>query len=177
MAYVRAADVLVSHGKATNTLDDIGLPAFYMQRHALELLVKRFLSWVYQYAEATGSSPAPSKNQNDRFKKCHGISKLLEDLRVSCERYGFTKPPEYLRALVTEIESYEVSETWSRYENSESKDKGVLHHLKNETVLPIVSLQEKLETVVAELVFRFDGTDAYENALYYAWADATGVPR
>jgi len=177
MAYVRAADVLVSHGKATNELDDIGLPAFYMQRHALELLVKRFLSWVYQYAEATESSPAPSNGQRYRLRKCHGISKLLNDLRASCKQYGFTEPPESLQALVTEIESYEISETWARYENSESKDKGLLQHLKDETALPIGALQEKLETVVAELVFRFDGTDAYENELYYAWADATGTSR
>lgn len=51
-AYLRAADVLVSHGVQGNSLDEIGLPAFYIQRHALKLLVKRLLSWVYEYAQA-----------------------------------------------------------------------------------------------------------------------------
>lgn len=68
-AYFRAADVLVNHGVSTNTLDDIGLPAFYMQRHTLELLIKRLLSWVYEYADAVGNKEVPSNNQRSRFKK------------------------------------------------------------------------------------------------------------
>lgn len=172
-AYLRAADVLVSHGAATDTLDDIGLPTFYMQRHALELLIKRFLSWVYEYAEAIGNKAVPTNNQRKRFKNSHCISKLLEDLRNTCRYYGFSEPPEELGALVKEVESFEASETWARYESSESKNHGVLHHLKDEAVVPLVALQKKLEAVASNSAFRFDGTEAYENELYYAWSDAT----
>lgn len=174
-AYLRAADILVSHGAATNTLDDIGLPAFYLQRHALELLVKRFLSWVYEYAEITGNNEVPNKDQRERFKRSHCTSKLLEDLRSTCRHHGFSEPPEELGALVKEIESFEASETWARYESSESKKHGVLHHLKDEAVVPLVALQKKLEAVATNLAFRFDGAESYENELYYAWSDATGA--
>lgn len=174
-AYVRAADVLVDHGATTNTLDDIGLPAFYMQRHALELLIKRLLSWVYQYAEAIGDQAVPSKSQRDRFKTSHSISKLLADLRMTCAHHGFAAPPEELCALVFEVESLEATETWARYESSESKAHGVVRHLEDEVIIPLASLQKKLEAVVTNHLFRLDGKDAYEHELYYAWADATGA--
>ncbi|MEX8499234.1 hypothetical protein [Leptothrix ochracea] len=174
MAYVRSADVLVSHGKATNTLDDIGIPAFYLQRHALELLVKRLISWVYQYADAKGNTTNPDKTQRDRLKNSHRISLLLEDLHINCRHHGFNEPPECLRVLVDEVESYESSSaTWARYESSKSKKQEIIHHLDNEVAIPIVVLQEKLEMTVAKLIIGFDGVDAYEDELYHAWADAT----
>lgn len=175
-AYLRAADVLVNHGMQTNTLDDIGLPAFYMLRHALELLTKRLLSWAYEYAEAIGNSTVPTKNRLRIFKKSHDIPKLLEHLTFACEHLGFSRPPEELAALVAEVASFEKSETWARYDHSESKDI-ITHHLRDEVELPLVALQRKLEDVAAKVLVRFDGTDAYEDELYWAWRSASDAPK
>ncbi len=72
-AYVRSAEILIEHAAKTNALDDIALPAFYMQRHALELLIKRLLSWLYEAAEyrselGQASTWAPSARQK-RFQE------------------------------------------------------------------------------------------------------------
>lgn len=173
-AYLRAADVLVNHGVQTNTLDDIGLPAFYMQRHALELLVKRLLSWVYEYAQAIGDDAFLTNGKLKAFKTSHNIPKLLDHLRSACSHFGFAEPPNELSSLVTEMVSFEKSETWARYERSESKESGVLQHVKEEVVLPLVAMQQKLEDVAANVLYRFDGTETYEEELYYSWLNVTG---
>lgn len=172
-AYLRAADVLVNHGVQSNSLDEIGLPAFYMQRHALELLVKRLLSWVYEYAEVIGDAVALSNGMKKRFKSSHDIPKLLRDLREVCNHFGFSVPPKELGNLVDLVVSFEKSETWARYEKSESKVDGIIYHVKEEVVLPLVELQEKLEAVAATILYRFDGTETYEDELYYSWKNAT----
>lgn len=84
-------------------------------------------------------------------------------------------PPDELNDLVVDVESFETSETWARYASSESSENGVLHHLKYEAVVPLVTLQRRLETVVFNLLARFDGTETYEDELYYAWSDATSA--
>lgn len=170
-AYLRAASVLVAHGKGANSLDDFGLPAFYLQRHALELLIKRLLSWVYEYADAIGGEALPTKKQKDRFKHSHGLSALLDDLESTCRQYDFSLPPKEFYELVKEFKDIEITETWSRYDRSETNPQVVVQHMKDEVVVPIVALQEKLEAVVANVAFRFDGTAAYENELYEAWSD------
>jgi hypothetical protein len=172
-AYVRAADVLVEHGARAGTLDDIALPAFYMQRHALELLVKRLLSWVYEYAEATNDPSFPTKSAAKAFKSSHNIQKLLRDLASSCQHFGFAPPPDELSSLAREFSSIEKSETWARYEMSETKDNIILHHMQEEVVLPLVQIQKRLEAVTLNTLHKLDGTEAYEDELYYAWRGAT----
>ena len=48
---MKSAPILANQGVRARILDDIALPAFYMQRHALELLIKRLLLWLYELVD------------------------------------------------------------------------------------------------------------------------------
>jgi len=54
--YLLGARALVNNGTASGTYDDLGLPAFYLQRHATELLLKRLLDWCHQLVEVEFSA-------------------------------------------------------------------------------------------------------------------------
>ena len=172
MAYAHAAGILVTHGQTTGTLDAIALPAFYMQRHALELLVKRSLGFVHDYAEATGRADIFSKDQSKRLRNSHDLTCLLSDLTRACQQLELALPPEELSDLIATMMKFEPTETWARYPNSRPKA-GLQNHAQDETVLPIVALQKKLEDVLKHVVFSLEEHEAYESLLYEAWADAT----
>lgn len=180
-AYVQSAGILIQHAVQNNALDDIALPAFYMQRHALELLIKRLLSWLYEVAEYRSelgemSPGVPSKQQRESAKGSHNLKLLLANMLAASAASGFPDPPLELAELVQSISSFEMSNTWSRYEMSESNGE-VLRHTNDEVVLPLVDFQYRLELVVLKTTYRFDGGDSYENNLYYEWesvARATG---
>lgn len=172
MAYAHAAGILVTHGQTTGTLDAIALPAFYMQRHALELIVKRFLGFVYGYAEAAGRADFLSQRQLDRRQNSHDLTCLLYDLTRACQQFQLASPPEELSDLILTMRKFEPTETWARYPYSQSKA-GLQNHTQDETVLPIVALQKKLEDVLKHVVFFWGEHEAYESLLYEAWADAT----
>lgn len=174
MAYAHAAGILVTHGKTTGTLDAIALPAFYMQRHTLELLVKRFLGLVYGYAEAAGRADILSKEQLKRPRNSHDLICLLSDLTRACQQLELALPPEELRDLIETMMKFEPTETWARYPNSGSKADWQ-NHTQDETVLPIVALQKNLEDVLKHVVFSLEEHEAYESLLYEAWANATGA--
>ena len=181
-AYVRSAGVLIEHAAKTNELDDIALPAFYMQRHALELLIKRLLSWLYEAAEyrlelSQASTWAPSMQQKKALKRSHNLTRLLNDLLSSSKASGFRDPPIEFCELVQSIGQFEKSETWSRYAVSETKDGTMVRHIDEEVVVPLVEFQRRLDLVVSKITYRFDGESSYENDLYYEWesvARATG---
>ena len=96
IAYVRSAGILVNHGQQTKTLDDICLPAFYLQRHAVELLLKRLLYWIYEFAKFNNESDKLTENQLDRYARSHNLSSLMNDLNAVCKLYKFSSPPEQL---------------------------------------------------------------------------------
>lgn len=172
MAYAHAAGILVTHGQTTGTLDAIALPAFYMQRHALELIVKRFLGYVYGYAEAVGRADFLSQRQLDRRHNSHDLTCLISDLTGACQQLELALPPEELRDLIETMRKFETTETWARYPYSQLKA-GLQIHTQDETVLPMVALQKNLEDVLKHVFFSLEEHEAYESLLYEAWADAT----
>ena len=176
-AYFRSAEILIEYASQHNILDDIALPAFYLQRHSVELLIKRLLSWLYETAafraELGHTSPAPpSAQQKKDLKRSHNLLRLLANLRFASSASGLPDPPTELADLVRCIGEFEKSDTWSRYADSEKKDGGIVHHIDKEVVVPLVDFQRRLEVVVTRTAYRFDGDDAYENELYFAWESA-----
>jgi hypothetical protein len=171
-AYVRAARILVDNGIATNTLDDIALPAFSTQRHAVELLLKRFLSWMYRISEFRGqlreSDFKPSTKAQNHFRRSHNHSSLLRDISEAGGQLGFSDVPSGLKALVEKIHSFELTETWARYATNVNE---TIDHTKHECALPLVELQHSLEQVVAETTYSL-GAQSYENDLYDEWLRA-----
>lgn len=166
--------MLIAEGHKTNTLDDICLPAFYMQRHATELLLKRLLFWIYEYAKNRKLADQPSNKKLDRLEGSHDLKKLHTDLNEACKLYDFAEPPTQLASFVAEIESFELSHTWSRYDSSGSEGRdGIIKHMQEEKVVPLVELQNKLEGLISTILFKFSGDEAYENDLYYAWENSS----
>ena len=176
-AYLRSAAVLIEHGVQHGELDEVMLPAFYLQRHALELLIKRLLSWLYEWAELRtqlghACNGVPSNNQKQRLTT-HGIRNLFQDLCHTCKHFEFADPPPELAALVQKLTQFEKTETWARYAQSIDRKNGpVIQHVEDEVEVPIVDLQRDLERVASKITYRFDGDAAYENGLYDEWADA-----
>jgi len=168
MAYVHAARTLINNGVSNHSLDDIGLPAFYLQRHALELLIKRLLSWAVEYAEAIHSNKIPCEQVSKDLNGSHKLGRLFTHLVCICQHLDFSLPPESIGLLIDKIQSYELSETWARYD----KSKNNTQHVETEISLPIVSLQCELEAVIHQILIGFNGSDSYEAELYNAWADA-----
>lgn len=181
-AYLRSAAILVKHSIDNHELDDVALPAFYMQRHALELLIKRLLSWLYELAEfrrelENKDQGVPSGKQKERLGNCHSLGSLLNDLQTTVEHFGFNAPPVELKALVNLMAEFEKTDTWSRYETSKAKHGVLIHHVRDEIVLPLTQIQQQLELVALKTAFQYAGEDAYENEIYNEWlfaARATG---
>jgi hypothetical protein len=177
IAYVRSAEILIEHAKQHHILDDIALPAFYMQRHAMELLIKRLLSLLYETAEYRKEldhafTAVPSDQQKKRLKRSHNLLSLLNDLRSASSASGFSDPPTELAELTQRLAEFEKSETWSRYSESENKEGYIIRHIEKEVVVPLVDFQHRLELVVSKTIYQFNGEDTYENELYFAWESA-----
>ena len=65
------------------------------------------------------------------------------------KHFRFAEPPIELGELVHEIANVETSETWARYERSEAKGGAVIHHVRNEVIVALVDLQQRLELVAS----------------------------
>lgn len=177
LAYLKAAAIVVNQGICEQCLDEIALPAFYMQRHTLELAIKRLLSWLYELADfrielGHDNRGIPSNGQLERFKTKHNLGSLLQDLRKTSLHFGFGEPPVAIDSLVRQIEGFELTETWSRYEAAQNKDKTVIHHVKDEVTLPLVDIQRKLETLYVNVMHPSEKEPTYETILYDAWLNA-----
>lgn len=173
-AYIRSARILFSEGVNTNTLDDICLPIFYLQRHATELILKRLLSWIFSIAELDSelgnpNTISPTKKQQDRFTRSHSLRSLLDDLEEFSNAYKFGHVPASLARLVDFLADTEETETWSRY--SSSTIQGVVsHHVEDEHVVPIKNIAATLDLAVSECVLNnMASEEVYEYTLYNEW--------
>ena len=120
-AYFSSADILVNEGVRVNCLDDIGLPIFYIQRHTIELLLKRLLSWIYEIAEfrselGIGDFGVPDNEQRRRLGGCHKLDGLLRDLEHWSKKLGLEEPPVELKNIVNYFAK--IEKTMNRAKNS-----------------------------------------------------------
>lgn len=173
-SYLMAASLLVTQGKHREDYDDIGLPAFYLQRHATELLIKSLLHWCVDIIELLDElHPAAGYRVSSRccyvLKKSHDLRELIKALKQAAERAGEPLPPEYLTELVEALTQVEKSDHWSRYGYGYHKNGKDIHHEK-ETTIPIVYLQKLLEKTADSILARRNiGDEGYENELYSTW--------
>lgn len=180
-AYVKSAGILVRHGQANGTLDDIALPAFYLQRHALELLVKGLLQQVYDIGEFRGNAKIPTEKQKDRLIRSHAIVELVGDLKTSCHELGLPAALDELDDVVQMQKTFESTATWARYATSTSKvgkTVTVHKHMEQEVELPILPLHEKLQAAFAKAKHLSIEDDTYDIRLHEYWeyaAKAAGM--
>lgn len=166
IAYLKSAAILIEYGIKNNVLDEIGMPALYMQRHSLELMLKQVLTELYQLAkwqvELGKHNFIPSKSQIGRLTSQHKLMPLWTDLKSASTQMGFLKPPIELLNLIKNINEFEKgSDTFTRYESS-----GNTQHLENEIELPIIELQKKLERVNSKIALQ-DNIIHNENTLHF----------
>jgi hypothetical protein len=128
-AYLRAGAALVAHAQTTETLDELAVVCGYVQRHALELLIKELIGLFYgiadghdELARITGkeiASTSPSNAAKVRLTKCHDLEQLLRDLNGARQREvdagaKYRELPTALAALVAEFTQLErgIAETF-----------------------------------------------------------------
>lgn len=176
MAYLRSTEILIDHGIKHNTLDDIGLPVFYMQRHALELLIKQLVEGVCEIAELQLKLHSQPKRE-EKHLTIHDLKELFNYLCSTSNDIGFTEPPIELEKLVDEIVGFETHHTFARYANHKTVSKinneriiNNVNHVENETALPIVDIQEHLKLVVSKAIYDAESfEEPYENEIYNKW--------
>ena len=172
-AYIKAADLLINQALKTKSLDDLGLPIFYLQRHTMELLLKRLLCWFIELAEnkkqiAEKHEKHPTNGEIRRFKNSHELLELWNDLVNLSSYFGHGNPPKEIKLFVDQTRHFEKSNTWSRYAISRSKTRSI-RHTDNEIELPVVRLQNCLVDAVKIAVSKNGFDDTYECKVYNDW--------
>lgn len=168
-AYLLAANTLLTTAKQGGTLDHHGLPIFFLQRHAAELMIKAPLQLgieVQGYRKKLGHPHLefPSPEQADRAEGGHGLSALLADLEAMARVLQVGVVPEVLRAVIGEIIQIEQREhTWSRYSFHKKGKKGAKTrhpHLQDEITIPLGMIQNQLQASNDTLgsIWPFDGS-------------------
>ena len=178
-AYLTAASLLVEQGQARGSFDEIGLPAFYLQRHAAELILKRLLQWCFEIIECRNQiKPGQAITITNRHRRSlnneHDLRKILNSLKKAAKLADEKIPPECLAQLVETISSVEASPHWSRYRvDSRSTQKKLWE--TTEIVIPVASLQTQLDLVASDVLARSLEQECYENELYSTWAGLTSA--
>ncbi|WP_432415206.1 hypothetical protein ACRHM7_17880 [Chromohalobacter israelensis] len=173
-SYLTASSLLIAQGTERQDYDDIGLPAFYLQRHATELLLKQLLRWCIDIIELK-SALAPSTGHRVPSKCCralersHDLNELLKALQRTAKLAGENPPPDNLTDLVDSLTGVEADDHWSRYDHGLNKGERHTHH-KTETTIPIVKLQKLLEEAVGSTIYRSMGVETYEDELHTTWS-------
>lgn len=154
-AYLLAANTLLSAAREKQTLDHHGLPIFFLQRHATELMIKAPLQLgidVQKYREKLGKPRPnfPSQKQADRAENWHGLKELLSDLEAMATALKVGIVPDVVRSMVAEILAVEQQHTWSRYSYRWDKSSGggvktLQLHMKDEVILPLGKIQNLLQ--------------------------------
>jgi hypothetical protein len=178
-AYLKSAKIVLDKATDSGEFDELGLPIFYLVRHALELKIKGLLEMAYDVLEMTlecypnrgANEILPSKGQRDRLKKSHDLGGLFEDLKKSCAALGVRIPEDSFLEVIGLISDHEINPTWSRY--SKSHDGA---HVDEEVLLPIVQLVKNLEILFEVVSYeQLEGTDSLESELYFMFSSLTST--
>ncbi|MGJ7567807.1 hypothetical protein ACSFBM_28420 [Variovorax sp. GB1R11] len=153
-AYLVAANTLLRTAIADRTLDHHGLPIFFLQRHAAELIIKAPLQLglaVQKYREDLGR-PRPNfpvdADQRKRADSSHDLVALLADLEEMARVLGVGVVPDALRSAAAAIEAVEGQHTWSRYSfrrDRTSNGPQLVNHMDQEVVVPLGDIQNSLQ--------------------------------
>lgn len=171
-AYISASRRLLSDFNSDRHWNnEDALPIFFLQRHALELLIKDSLRIVYRVMLAEHNSnnclSEPSKGQLTRLTREHDLLKLYDDLDGSLflERDGCSVQIERLKKLLDEVVAIEEHHTWARYPEFCKEDRCVIQYMMERSFDP-EWIQREIEEVSSLLV----GTDEnYRDALMYRY--------
>ncbi len=171
-AYLKSAEILLNNATQKNELDELGLPIFYLSRHAMELKIKDLLSFSYEICDLRsrlnrGAKDVPTDKQRDRLSTSHNLRSLYDDLCRTLENLSVDLPGASFTAFIGLVERYESNPTWSRYD----KHKGI-SHVGNEVAVPIVKMVEDLGQLFRTIEFEAEGeNETLETELYYIFSN------
>jgi hypothetical protein len=193
-AYLRGGSVLVAHAQATDTLDELAVVCGYVQRHALELVLKDVISLFYGIADArdrladirgeTRVNTPPSNKARERLTQSHDLEQLLRDLTSARERAlaqgsQYHELPADLAPLVAEFVQLEggIAETF-RYPSVRlrvPKNVSIRTHTGVETTLITRQQSFQDETIIPVSLLQ-SRLEALVNALFWPEDADTGKP-
>lgn len=177
-AYFQAASALIEQGRSNGTLDEIGLPAFYLQRHAIELLLKDLLTWLTNISDLRNqldiSKQKPTEKLLKDLSSSHNLEKIYGHILSFGAELDLSPPSEKLGRLIADMGRFETTDTWSRYSSSQKKSKGSVpvpvQHIPKEILIPIVEFQERLDFIATLLSARKAFGNSYEDMLHEIWS-------
>ncbi len=163
-SYLLAANTLLRVAQEENRLDHHGMPIFFLQRHAAELMIKEPLQIgidVQKYRQKLGHLTLPGVPTQKQFES-HSLQTLLTYLEQTALALQAGCIPDALRSAIDKILAVEKQHTWSRYpyRTEWSKGVGVKHeHLPSEIVIPLGDIQNSLQAAKTALgeIWPLDG--------------------
>ena len=149
-SYLLAANTLLRAAQQENRLDHHGMPIFFLQRHAVEFMIKEPLQLgieVQRYRLKLGHLTFPGVPAHKKTES-HDLQKLLTYLEETASALQVGSIPDVLRSAIEQILAVEQQPTWSRYSYRMewSKGSGTRHeHLPVEIVIPLGEIQNSLQ--------------------------------
>jgi hypothetical protein len=156
VSYLSAARCVLNDAMATGTLDQMGPPCLYLQRHAAELLLKKFIE-ACQHLESmestlrTGHYVPPNAPATT-----HDLLQLVSRARNELAKRQLPLP-DSLANVATEIARFEDGDaTRSRYDRGARGRGYETSSFPKEVLVPLRDWQEALEDVFQHIIIRED---------------------
>lgn len=141
--YMEAAGVLIDRAVEMDAVSRLAFPAFFLLRHALELLLKDVLRSVYRLRLALDLDVSGRKLR--RVVESHDLNQLLSDLLESSCIPLRDDDVAVMRSLVEEVHRRDSGGTWARYR--EVSGETLEEVLPPEQVLELRQLHNRLVAV------------------------------
>jgi len=144
--YLDSARVLLEHAKAVDRLDHFSKPIGYLQRHAVELILKSLLESLYGI-EADQMELDELEGPRRQVPNTHDLERLHDLLAVVLPTLYLTVPPE-LTALVADMAKVEDGdETRWRFPKGARGNYRNKPSFPKETIVPATDWQERLNEI------------------------------
>lgn len=152
-AYILAARTLLDSARAMGQLDQMALPIFLLQRHAMELLLKGHLESGIKLTRSMGSMRTRRSWLPDSALLAalgqHKLDPLRQHLVAMVDGLLGMSLPVVVDEAVRLIEETETMPTWSRYASDRrvafDHDPRSMLPRDTEIAIPLATIQDKLE--------------------------------
>ena len=161
LSYLLAARHVLEAGERERRLNEVVLPAAYLQRHAFEIMLKdtidaayavrQDLDWLEQLQKDAAAKPARPK----RAPAVHPLNDLVSELREALVALEFPVVPDDVVTMAQRLTTTEAGDpTRTRYLTR----KDGKPNFPDALVLPVGETQDALEALFAQ-VFAYQGTE------------------
>lgn len=152
--YIRASRVVLdATADSTKELDQLARPCIYLQRHALELIIKELHDTAAAITAARSALRTQKPYEEPKPLFGHKLQKLTEVALLAVELEGY-EVPETVKQLASELDGFEEGdETRVRYPEGRAGDFTRLS-FPEQVDAPVVAWQDVLEQIGAAVLHR-----------------------